>query len=348
MNTTLSPKDSRTAQRRKLFFSILAASLAIHAGAALVAGAWIVARHFAAPAPKPEPLLKALAPPPPPIPEREQRLQAAALEGGAAKPTASNRLQSTRSAPLALPALPKLPNAPVLPLSAADFSSNILFTAGVTDAEGIGSSSGKGGNGAGSGPGVSFLGVQTNARRIVLMYDVSKTVASAAAKAGVPMERVRSETERLIAELSVNTRFTLVEFARNYAFFRPELLSSTTANRAAATQWLAKHFAITGTLPSGIPGLVSGSPGFLVALEAVFKLLPDAVFILSDGNMQRGTGTASTIPLSEIEKTLTELQAQLPQKTKIYFIGVGTSAETEHGLRRIMASTGGSFSPLKP
>ena len=335
-------------QRRKLFISILAASLAVHALGAIVAGAWIVARHFAAAAPKPEPVLKALAPPAPPITEREQRLQAAALDGGAEKPTASNRLQSTRIAPLALPALPKLPDAPILPLSATNLSSSPFFAGDPTEGEGMGASAGRGGNGAGSAPGVNFLGVQTNARRIVLMYDVSKTVASAAAKAGMPMERIRSETERLVAELSVNTRFTLVEFARNYAFFSPGLLSSTTANRAAATQWLAKHFATTGTLPPGIPGLVTGSPGFLVALEAVFKLLPDAIFILSDANLQRGTGTASTIPLAEIERTLADLQATLPQRAKIYFIGVGASPETEQGLRRIMASIGGSYLPLKP
>ena len=348
MNSATTENHDRRSQRRKLIVTILAASLAIHAGAALIAGAWIVARHFSSTAQKIEPVLKAVPPTPPPPTEREQRLNAAALEGGPAKSTAANRLQSARLAPIALPALPKLPNAPVLPLSAADLSATSILSNAFNDVDGNGASIGKGSSGSGAGPGVNFLGVQTNAKRIVLMYDVSKTVANAAAKVRVPMESIRTETERLIAGLSVNTRFTMVEFARNYAFFKPELVSSTTANRTAATQWLANYFATTGTIPHGVPGLVSGSPGFLVALEAVFKLLPDAVFILSDGSMQRGTGTNSTIPLPELEKTLSELQAALPQKAKIYFIGVGTSTETEHGLRRLLANTGGTFSVLKP
>ncbi len=348
MNSAPTQKHERRSQRRKLIVSILAASLAIHAGAALLAGAWIVARHFANPAPKPEPVLKAVPPAPPPATEHDQRLNAAALEGCPAKSTAANRLQSARLAPIALPALPKLPDAPVLPLNAADLSATSFLSSALADGEGTGANVGKGSNGSGSGPGVNFLGVQTHAKRIVLMYDISKTVANAATKVGVPMESIRTETERLIAGLSVNTRFTLVEFARNYAFFKPELVSSTTANRTAATQWLAGYFATTGSIPHGVPGLVSGSPGFLVALEAVFKLLPDAVFILSDGSMQRGTGTASTIPLPEIEKTLSDLQSTLPQRAKIYFIGVGASPETEHGLRRILANTGGAYSVLKP
>jgi len=328
--------------------SLIAGSLAIHGGVALLAGVWIVARHFAAATPPSTPILKAIPPPPPPPSESTQRLDAAALEGGATKLAASNPLQSTRLTSLALPALPKLATTPVLPLTAFELSSSSLLAGVQENSDGFGAGVGNGSGGTGKGAGVNFLGVQTNARRIVLMYDVSKTVANAAAKAGVPLERVRSETERLIAELGVNTRFALVEFARNYAFFRPELLASTTANRAAATQWLTTYFATTGTIPHGIPGLVSGSPGFLVALETVFKLAPDAVFILSDGSMQRGTGTASTIPLTEIEKTLSELQSTLPQKAKVYFVGVGVSAENERGIRRLLANNNGTFSTLKP
>jgi hypothetical protein len=85
------------------------------------------------------------------------------------------------------------------------------------------------------------------------------------------MERIRDETATLVANLGVNTRFTLVEFARNYAFFSPTLIPSTKANREAARRWLHTYFAVNGTFPQSTPGAVTGSPGFLVLLEAVFR-----------------------------------------------------------------------------
>jgi hypothetical protein len=182
------------------------------------------------------------------------------------------------------------------------------------------------------------------------MYDVSATVAKAAARAGMPMERIRDETAKLIANLGGNTRFGLVEFARNYAFFHPELLPATKTNQEAAHRWLHTHFALNGSLPPGTPGAVTGSPGFLVALESVFRLQPDTVFILSDGSLQRGQGRNATIPLAEIESRLAQLQQSLPQPASIFFIGIGVSSEIEKSLRKTLLRTGGrgGYSSLQP
>jgi hypothetical protein len=181
------------------------------------------------------------------------------------------------------------------------------------------------------------------------MFDISKTVATAAAKAGLPMERIREETARLVAGLGMNTRFGIVEFARNYAFFRSELVPNTNANRAAANDWLLKHFGTEGTLPRGVPNLVSGSPGFLVALEAVFKLQPDSIFIISDGSMQRGTSANDTIPLTEIEQTLGRLQGAQAIRAKVFFIGVGVQPGNDKAVRTIFTTTGsGSYTELRP
>jgi hypothetical protein len=206
---------------------------------------------------------------------------------------------------------------------------------------GMGSGFGGGGLGGGTGTGVSFLGVQTNAKRVVFMYDVSTTVAKAAARAGMPMERIRDETDALIANLGVNTRFTLVEFARNYAFFSRELVPATKTNREAARRWLYTYFAVNGSFPQSAPGAVGGSPGFLVALEAVFALQPDCVFVISDGSMQRGSRGNDTIAISEIETRLGQWQAALPKAAEVFFIGVGVTEENEKALRKALLHTGG-------
>lgn len=336
-------ENSAQRRRRKLAFTVLAISIALHAGFALLAGIWIVAKRFSAPKETP-PVLTAKKSPQQPAKEKQQTMRAAAFEGATAKTVFNDRILSLRTSSYSLPPLPPLSSFAPPSLSAESMSQSFLSDATAL-ASGAGAGTGMGG-GAASGPGtgVSFLGVQTNAKRIVLMFDISKTVAGAAAKAGMPMERIREETARLIEALGVNTRFGLVEFARNYAFFKPELVPSNGGNRAAAIHWLNTFFATEGALPKGLPHIVNGSPGFLVALEAVFKLQPDSVFIISDGSMQRGTGVSSTIPMQEIEQTLSRLQTAQPFRAKVFFVGVGVQPETEKGLKRLLASAGGGGS----
>ena len=197
-------------------------------------------------------------------------------------------------------------------------------------------------------PAPRFLGVPVTGDKILLLFDVSRTVAHATARAGMPMQKIRDETARLIQELGIHTRFGLLEFARNYALFRPELVASTHDNRQAALQWLERYFGTEGVLPRNIPHTVSGSPGFLVVLEHAFQLDPDVLFVLSDGSFQRGTGFHSQIPWEEVESTLERLQKARSLPTKIHFVGVAVKPETAPTLRRILAKHGGTLSELAP
>jgi hypothetical protein len=335
-------------KRRRLALSVLVISIALHGVFALVAGVWIVVKRFSVPKETP-PILTAKPLQKTPAKVREQAMQAAAFEGAMTRSAFNDRILSTRLTKLALPKMPSLPDFTPPSLEAASASLSFQNEASAL-ASGAGAGIGAGGSGpGGTGTGVSFLGVQTNAKRIVLMFDISKTVAGAAARVGMPMERIREETARLIEGLGVNTRFGLVEFARNYAFFRPDLVPSTSTNRNAAIHWLNTFFATEGTLPKGVPNVVSGSPGFLILLEAVFRMQPDSLFIISDGSLQRGTGMSSTIPLHEIEQTLLRLQSSQPVRAKIFFVGVGVQTDTEKGLKRLLASAGGggAYSELK-
>lgn len=340
--TRTADAPGQKAGRRRLILGVVAASIGVHAAAAVFAGVWVVVRHFSKPAPPVvPPALPALMLPPP---EPERSPNPAAAAGGAPKAAFADRIQSLRPGNIKLPSLPKIPLPGVTASLDALPPSSVL--AG-TDFGGPGLHGG--GLGGGTGTGVSFLGVHTNSKRIVLMYDVSTTVAKAAARAGMPMERIRDETATLVANLGVNTRFTLVEFARNYAFFSPELLPSTKTNREAAHRWLHTYFAVNGSFPASTPGTVTGSPGFLVALEAVFRLQPDSIFIISDGSMQRGQRGNDTIPVAEIEARLVQFQQALPQPAGIFFLGVGVTPENEKALRKTLLHAGGrgTYSPLQ-
>ncbi|MEO8350147.1 MAG: hypothetical protein ABI680_00360 [Chthoniobacteraceae bacterium] len=328
-------EEQHPKSRRRLIVSVIIGAVILHVIAAIVAGIIIVARYFQ---------------PPPatfvvqrdirlPAKEREHQMNMAAFAAMAPKPSFNDKLQSMRPTAFALPDLPKVPLDQMFPLDpSAIVSDQVNSMAG---SAGLGAA-GAGLSGlGGTGKGVTFLGVTTDARRILLMYDVSVTVANAAKRAGFPMARVREETEKLITGLGINVRFGMVEFARNYAFFRDELLPATDANRAAAREWLAEYFAVDGSMPRNVPDTVRGSPGFLEVLRKGFALRPDAIFIIADGDFQSGSGTTIQITTDEIEDTLDELQKALPKPATIHFIGVGMKSEHERGIRRAIARHGG-------
>jgi hypothetical protein len=335
------PDQDRKKRIKRLVVSVLLISLGVHAAGALIAAAIIVARHLATPPVE----FKSAPNNRLPAKIREHKLAMAASNAAAPKPIFHDRLQSHRPAPFALPSLPKLPTHQTPPL---DLSALLSFTTlGSSGAGGIGAdgtssiNSGSTGTGGKKAANIQFLGVETQSSRIVLMFDISKTVSGAAARAGLPMERIRDETCRLIDSLGINTRFGLVEFARNYAFFAPELIPASELNRDAARHWLMQHFATTGVFPKGVPNTVNGSPGFLAALEQTFLLRPDTVFILSDCDFQRGSSRGTQIASEEISDSLRRLQSSLPRPAQIHVIGVGVTQETERKMRSIISSHGG-------
>ena len=334
----------RKKRRRRVIVSVITISVAIHVVAGIIAGIVIVARYLTPPPAE----LKAVKTVQLAAQEREHKMNMASFDGAAPKPSFNDKIQSIRPTAFALPDLPKVPLDQMLPLDPSAIVSDQV--ASLTGPSGLGSGTGTGVGGmGGTGTGISFLGVSTTAKRILLMYDISVTVANAAERAGIPMTRVRDETARLIDGLGVNTRFGMVEYARNYAFFRDELLPATDPNRTAAREWLNQYFATAGTMPRGVPKMVTGSPGFLVALEASFKMQPDSIFVISDFDMQSGSGSTVQITPEAIEAALDRLQKTLAQPAKVFFLGVGIKPETERGIRRAIArhGGGGKYSDLK-
>ena len=334
----------RKKRRRRVIVSVITISVAIHVVAGIIAGIVIVARYLTPPPAE----FKAVKTVQLAAQEREHKMNMASFDGAAPKPSFNDKIQSIRPTAFALPDLPKVPLDQMLPLDPSAIVSDQVASLTGTAGLGAGTGSGVGGMG-GTGTGISFLGVSTTAKRILLMYDISVTVANAAERAGIPMTRVRDETARLIDGLGVNTRFGMVEYARNYAFFRDELLPATDPNRTAAREWLNQYFATAGTMPRGVPKMVTGSPGFLVALEASFKMQPDSIFVISDFDMQSGSGSTVQITPEAIEAALDRLQKTLAQPAKVFFLGVGIKPETERGIRRAIArhGGGGKYSDLK-
>jgi hypothetical protein len=94
-------------------------------------------------------------------------------------------------------------------------------------------------------------------------------------------------------------------------------------------------------MPRNVPNHVTGSPGFLEVLSKVFALEPDVIFIIADGDFQRGSGTTIQITPDEIENELERLQKKRATPATVHFIGVGMKPENERGIRRAIARHGG-------
>lgn len=328
----------RKARFKRLFWMVFVIVILLHVAAGLVAGLIVVARILL----KPEATFEAPKEIRMPAKEREQKMNMAQFDSLAPKPTFNDKLQALKPTAFALPEIPKVPMDQMLPLDPSAIVSDQVSS--MVGASGLGSGSGQGGTGmGGTGAGFSFLGVQTNAKRVLILYDISASVVRAADRANYSMDRIRTETKDLLAKIGVNTRFGLGQFARNYAFFTTEMLPATEQNRAAANEWFDKWFAgEEGTMKSSTPNMVTGSPGFIKVLEAAFKLQPDVIFVISDGSFERGSvDSGGQIPFDELNDAVRALQKTVPQPVKINFIGVGMKAKNEGGMRRVIGSNGG-------
>jgi hypothetical protein len=335
-------------KRKRMILTILLVVVGLHLAFGLVAGVLVVARY--------------IFPPPAtfevkrdirlPAKQREHKMNMAAFDAMTPKPSFNDKMQSMQPAPFALPDLPEVPMDQMLPLDPAaivsDQVSSLVGTAGL----------GAGGQGAGglggTGTGFSFMGVESNGRRILILFDVSDTTIRKTNEAGFGFERIREETKKLIDTVPASTRFGLVMFARNYVFMNSELVAATDSNREAAKEWLDKWFTDDAPMTQSVPNMVRGSPGLRKLLEAAGAVQPDVMFIVSDGGFYEGSSSSGSghgrrIPYKEIAETLSDIQDSLPEKMAVNFIGAGMDRSDLQEMRRIINREGGTgkFRELK-
>jgi len=338
---TTSP-TSKKGGVKKLIITILIVSVGVHIAAGVIAGIVVVARYFTAPPAE----FKAARDIRLPAKKREQKMNMAALDAAAPKPTFSDRMQSTRPTAFSLPDLPNMAMDQPLPLDPSQLISENINALGV--GEGMGSGSGSGGAGAGGfgGSGMSFLGVQSTGKRILLLFDVSTSVLNKASGAGIPLEKIQEETLNLIAKLPITARFGLIQFTQNYKPFNRELLPATDTNRAAATEWVKNEWVTTGTM--GASSKVASNPrGFIGVLELAAQMKPDVLYVISDGSFQwKPTGTIDTIPWNDIKKIL-DGSLQEGQECVVNFIAFQPKDDDLKELKRLSSGTRGKTVELK-
>lgn len=305
---------AQKARRRKLIISILVVVVLFHVGAGIIAGIFVVSRYFISP-PAQFVVQKDIRLP---AKEREHKMNMAEFDANTPKPTFNDKLQSMRPSAFALPDLPKLPLDQMMPLDpsaiVSDAVSSMVGTAGL----------GSGGQGSGgldgTGTGFSFFGIQSNAKRILLLFDVSGSVVNKANKAGIPLSKIKDETLNTINALTPNSRFGMIQFTQNYKPFQSELVPATDPNKAAAKTWVETEWVETGTMAAS--GKVTSNPrGFMGVLEQAVKMQPDVIFVISDASFQwKPSGAMGNIPWKDLTDLATG-SLQGPNGCTIHFIG---------------------------
>ena len=130
-------------RRRRMIISILLGVVLLHVAAGVIAGLFVVAQY--------------IFPPPAnfvvkkdvrlPAKKREQKMNMAAVDAIAPKPTLSDKMQSSRPTAFSLPDVPDMPLDQMLPLDPSQLLTDQL--ASLSNAEALGTASGAGAAGSG-------------------------------------------------------------------------------------------------------------------------------------------------------------------------------------------------------
>ena len=273
----------------------------------------------------------------------DHRIAQAAFEQHASPPMQMQRIQSQSMALHALPELPTLPQSTFNPMVTPD---QMAPSAALLGASGM---AGLAGDLANETTAVSFFGIRDQGQRIVIAFDVSKSVLNKAQKRGVSVDRIREECKRLIDGMSANTTFSVVQFVRRFECFESQLVAGTQANKQQAAAWVEQEFHTTGLSPRSWQRIESddGRPvldGVQAVLEVVFAWEPDVLFLISDGGFGRNHPTRrSEVDLDELDRDLRRLQQALVEPARIHFIGFEMEPDRERGIRRVLSRWKGQF-----
>lgn len=334
----------RKQQRKRIIITVILASIGVHVIAGVVAGIVIVARFLTEP-PAEFKVIKDIRIP---VQDREHKMNMAAFDGMAPKPSFTDKLQSLRPGPLALPELPKVPMDQLLPLDPAEILADQVAALAGTDGAGSGVAPGATGSGGAAGiqSGFSFMGIESTGKRVLLIFDVSASVLNKARKRGISLERIKEETIALLEQLPINARFGIIQFTQNFKAFREELVAATDANRSAAKEWIEDEWVATGSMQASAK--VKRNPrGVVGVFELGVRMSPDVIFLISDASFQwKEGGGLSDVPWKEIGK-IVKGPLQGDDGCVLNFVGFEMKPDDKREMASVVRATRGKMREIE-
>ena len=338
-----SVRRQETNQSKRVFVRVITAAVVVHLIIGALAGVWIVARHLVPP-PATFEVKQTLKMP---VKEREHRMNMAEFDALAAKPSFDEKLSSLRPTEFALPDLPQVPMDQILPLDPSEIVSDQVSA--MVGAVGLGAE-GSGASGlGGKGSGMSFFGIQDSGRSVVIMIDVSNSMFTRTGDAkGSKLKKkgknqsfqvVRNEATKLIDGLSINSRFGIIKWSGGAYSWKPELVPATDQHKGEAIDWVQSQVEFKKAGPRDDR---PGGTRHDYALEEAFKLHPEIIYMLTDGNATAAQPGGGLRPIDdgEIYKAALEGQKRLNKEARlhvIYYV-TGMDKDDERGMLRTLAA----------
>ena len=273
--------------------------------------------------------------------ELEHKMAVAEFQQAAQSPMQMEKIQVDRMTPTAMPQLPEMPSmefTPVAPDTPSPVGAALFGNSGVGGMmQGL----------IGDASSISFLGIEENAARLIIVVDVSTSVFNAAESAGTSMEEVKRETRKLIEELNSNTLFNVILHRRTFLPMRDSLLPATMANKEFAIDWVTRKFPASGEQSiSGARSASGGFQGIVPVLDLAFDMQPDVIFLVSDAGYFDETN--NPVPFSKVLDLIRDRQKDLPEDARIHSIHFPDPRGIDDGrigpkMRSIATRNGGKY-----
>jgi len=239
-----------------------------------------------------------------------------------------------------------LPEMPSLPLPKSALAPTMMAAGGASTG-GLGGKPGGAGSlgGTGSGATINFFGIRDTSSSVVIMIDVSLSMFSRTGDAEgsklvklgkeQSFQTVRDEAIKLVQGLPSNTRFGIVRWAAGAYSWKPELVPATEENKQAAIAHIESEIDLNRAPKKGDR---PGGTRHDYALEEVFLLKPEVIYMLTDGNATAAREGA--IPEQEIYNAAETGQKTLSKRARLHAIYYVTG-EDKPDERRMLSSLAG-------
>lgn len=281
------------------------------------------------------------------LPQRELEHQAAMAEFQQAA-SAPLTIQKLTTQSLLSDPLPDMPALPTTEFSPFENENPVPNAQGLLQGSGLGNA--LQGLNAGASE-VNFFGIKEEARRYLILIDTSNSMFERS-RNSVPhrfdFTTIKDESVNLINRLNANTLFNVAVYEGGSMAWNQYLVPATVPNKQDAVQWVRdldeNPSASIGSRRGSGPKLMEGGGTRLdTGLKQAFGFEPEVIFIVTDGEINRGS---SKISEDEILDIIRELQKTLTEPARIHMIHYETAVARDDeisAMRAIASRNKGRF-----
>ena len=193
--------------------------------------------------------------------------------------------------------------------------------------------------------GIDFFGIQDAAERVVIVVDTSNSMfrrTRSGQQYLFDFQVIKDEVSELIDKLGMGCEFNLAIYEGGSMAWQDSLVLANRNNKRKASRWVQglderPGVSITTRKSSGLRLLEGGGTRLDTALKQVFSFQPEAIFIVTDGEINR---VGERIGQGEMLSIIDALQITSKKPVRIHVVHYATQVARpdELSLMRAIAS----------